>query len=216
MTQTPGSPLPRGPHQLSREQVAESQRTRLMRAFTVLLAERGYSAVTVGELARVASVSRGAFYEHFADKQECLFAAYDRFSLELLSSMTVELGIDLSWPEFVRAALNAYLDGLERDRVAARAFLVQMDGAGPEARERRRALANTMAQALHARYEEFRRQDPTLGPLPVRVFLGLAFAVRELISEALERDESAPLSVVAPDIFTWIAATVQGTRAVGA
>src|ERR1700729_2861076 len=107
-------PLPRGPHGLTREQVGESQRTRLERAFTELLAERGYGGVTIGELARRARVSRGAFYEHFADKRDCLFSAYERFATELLGAMTAGVGDQTAWGEFVETALTGYLGTLER------------------------------------------------------------------------------------------------------
>ena len=77
------APLPRGPHRLARSEVAASQRGRLMTAMAELMADGGYGAVTIGELARRAGVSRSAFYENFADKETCLLAAYDRFAGEL-------------------------------------------------------------------------------------------------------------------------------------
>src|SRR4051812_12390409 len=77
-TATPG--LPRGPHSLTREQVADSQRGRLMAAVTELLAERGYAGLKVADIARVAGVSLATFYEHFADKTECMYAAYELFA----------------------------------------------------------------------------------------------------------------------------------------
>src|SRR3989442_12855138 len=86
--------LPRRPHRLTRTEVAASQRTRLMAAFTELLAERGYAAVTIGELASRAGVSRAAFYEHFADKQACLLAAYDHFAARVVTAMTGSIAGD--------------------------------------------------------------------------------------------------------------------------
>jgi AcrR family transcriptional regulator len=203
-------PLPKGPHGLTREQVGESQRARLERAFTELLAEHGYAGVTIGELAGRARVSRGAFYEHFADKQECLFAAYQGFASGLLDAMTAGVGDDTSWDEFVEVALTGYLGTLERDRVAARAFLVEMDAAGPEARERRRQGVEMLAAMLRERHEAICRSDPALAPLPEPVYLGLCFGVRELIRERLEAQDPAPLTELSPAIVLWVTATVRG------
>lgn len=203
-------PLPRGPHGLTREQVGESQRTRLERAFTELLAERGYAGVTIGELARRARVSRGAFYEHFADKRDCLFSAYERFAAELLGAMTAGVGDQTAWGEFVQTALTGYLGTLEQDRVAARAFLVEMDAAGAEARERRSQGVQMLATMLRERHEAIRRTDPSLAPLPEPVYLGLCLGVRELIRERLEAGDPAPLTELAPAIVFWVTATVRG------
>src|SRR5687768_9673813 len=121
------APLPRGPHRLSREEVAGSQRARLLAAFTELLAERGYAGVTIGELAARASVSRGAFYELFEEKEACLLAAYDAWASELVGEMTRDVADDTPWEGFIGSALGGYLGALERDPVAARAFIVEMD-----------------------------------------------------------------------------------------
>jgi AcrR family transcriptional regulator len=69
--------LPRGPHQLTSEQVTADQRERLIEAMVHLARERGYAATTVGDLIEQAQVSRKTFYEHFADREALLLAAFD-------------------------------------------------------------------------------------------------------------------------------------------
>ncbi len=71
------SRLPRGPHSLSREQVASNQRTRIAMAMLESIGEKGYVATTVSEVVSRAGVSRKAFYQHFANKEECFLATYD-------------------------------------------------------------------------------------------------------------------------------------------
>ena len=44
-------PLPRGPHSLAREQVLASQRGRMLAAIASSVADKGYTATTVGDLA---------------------------------------------------------------------------------------------------------------------------------------------------------------------
>ncbi|MDQ3571333.1 MAG: TetR/AcrR family transcriptional regulator [Actinomycetota bacterium] len=206
----PAKPLPRGPHGLSRDQVAESQRARLLTAFTSLLAQGGYSAVTIGALAERAGVSRGAFYSLFADKQDCLLAAYADFAANLLSAMTAEVAEDADWETFVARTLGAYLGGLESDRVAARAFIVEMDTAGKLARDRRREASHGFASMIAERHAVMRARNPELGGLPKSAFRGLVFGVRELVREELEREGERPLTDLMPEIQVWATAMIAG------
>jgi AcrR family transcriptional regulator len=171
--------------------------------------------VTIGALARRAGVSRAAFYEHFADKEACLLAAYDHFAAALLSAMTADLEPDTSWSAFIDSTLAGYIGMLDADPIAARAFVLEMDGAGPAARRRRREAAQLFASLIAQRHAAMRERDPALGPLPERVYLGIALGVRQLIQDALEEDPGPQLSGLAADIRLWIAAVVAGASAAG-
>ena len=61
-----------------------------------------------------------------------------------------------------------------------------MDAAGKQARDARRDSLNLFATVLAARHREIRAVDPWLAPIPDRVYLAIAFAVRELIRDELE------------------------------
>jgi AcrR family transcriptional regulator len=69
--------LPRGPHRLTDEQVAEDQHRRLIEAMVALAGERGYAATTVADIVKRAEVSRKTFYEHFKAREDLLLAAFD-------------------------------------------------------------------------------------------------------------------------------------------
>ena len=73
----PGKRLPPGRHGLSRAQVGESQRQRLLAASAKCLAERGYGQITLTEVAKTAGVSTATFYQHFEDLRACLLTAYE-------------------------------------------------------------------------------------------------------------------------------------------
>ncbi len=202
--------MPRGPHGLTRETVAESQRARLMRACTELLAERGYAGITVGDLARRAGVSRASFYEHFKDKQECVLTAYDRFAVVLMDAMTADLDEQTTWTEFIDTAVSGYLATLQDDRVVSRAFVVELDGAGPVARERRRTAAHGFAALMASKHAAIRLKDPALGPLDGTVYLALAFSIREVVRDALETGTPANLGDLAPSFLHLVGAVVRG------
>ena len=207
------STLPRGPHALTRDEVSASQHARLVRAFTELLAERGYGAVTIGELAKRAGVSRGAFYEQFSSKEDCLLAAYEAFASGLLVAMTDGVSDDASWDEFISITLDGYLGTLERDPVAARAFIVEMDAGGERARERRRQAIHGFAALLAHRHRSIQAIDSEVGDLPESVYLGLALGVRELVHERLCHEETPRLADLRPDVILWITAMVEGAAA---
>jgi AcrR family transcriptional regulator len=206
----PVAPLPRGPHSMSREEVAASQRLRLMRALVELLADGGWEAVTIGRLAQRAGVSRAAFYAHFASKEDCLLAGYDRFAATLLDRLTADLPRDLGWEDFVALSLERYLGVFVADPTAARAFVIELDGCGPAARARRRAAVHAFAQVIADRHAALRERDPALGPLPDRAYLAMALAVRELVRDALETGRAEDLAELGPDIVAWLRATVRG------
>src|SRR5579884_975427 len=49
---------------------------RICEAMAHVVAERGYSAVTVADVVSAARISRRTFYEHFVDKEACFLETY--------------------------------------------------------------------------------------------------------------------------------------------
>jgi AcrR family transcriptional regulator len=202
--------LPRGPHALSRDQVAGSQRARLMAAIAELVGDEGYAAAKIGAVAKRAGVSPGTFYEHFEDKVDCFLATYDAFAAVLLERIAAVVDPDSDWDDFIHATLDAYLGTLEENPVVARAFLIEIDAAGPAARRRRREAFEQFAALIKVRHEAIRAQDPALGPVPDRIYLALVLGIRELVADALEQSERPRLRELAPDIVFWADALIRG------
>jgi AcrR family transcriptional regulator len=78
--------LPRGNHGLSRAQVVENQRWRLLGAASEVLAERRLAGVSSRLIARRAGVSSHTFYEHFEDVDDVLAAAFANAAQLLVES----------------------------------------------------------------------------------------------------------------------------------
>jgi AcrR family transcriptional regulator len=205
--------LPRGPHALTREEVATSQRARLMAALAHLVGEQGYAAATVGAIVKRAGVSAATFYEHFDDKLACYLAAYDTFAAELLTRIGAVLDPGSDWDTFIAHSLEAYLGTLEESPVVARAFLIESDGAGRVARAKRQEAYHQFAALIKQRHEEIRRLDPTLGPVPDRVYLAITLGVRELAADSLDGGTPDPPTALLPDIVFWIDAVLRGAAA---
>jgi AcrR family transcriptional regulator len=134
--------LPRGPHRLSRAEVARSQRQRLLDATTEAVAEQGYVKTTVADILARAGVSRATFYEQFADREECFQAAYQATAELVADVMAAELermresGDQDSLARLDRV-LGVYLQALQDAPALARVFLVEVYAAGPAAIEQR-------------------------------------------------------------------------------
>jgi AcrR family transcriptional regulator len=170
--------LPRGPHGLSREEVARSQRERLLQATTEVVAERGYAKTTVADIIGRAGVSRATFYELFDDRDDCFQAAY-RANAELVAAvMAAELehvrtGADGDPLAKLDRVLGVYLQALHDAPALARVFLVEVYAAGPAMIEQRRASLEGFVDIVA---ETHRGEPGLIGTKP-----GQRFAVQALV-----------------------------------
>jgi AcrR family transcriptional regulator len=146
--------LPRGRHGLPRELVARSQRERLLAAVVRATAAKGYEAMSVADILEQAGVGRQSFYELFADKLDCLLAAYDLLVDDLATTTTAELEGPGPWPERVRSALAAVLEWLASNPDAAQVMLIELGAVGPVARSRFRVVFHRFATMLNEGLEE--------------------------------------------------------------
>jgi AcrR family transcriptional regulator len=84
----------------------EDSRERLVDAALALFVERGYSAVTVDDIAARAKVSARTFFRHFPDKEEVLFADDDELLPTLLTAIR-HVSSDMTAEEHMNAALGS-------------------------------------------------------------------------------------------------------------
>jgi AcrR family transcriptional regulator len=197
--------LPRGRHKLTREQVGDAQRERLLAAVTELLAAHGYRGFGVGDIARRAGVSLGTFYGCFESKDACVFAGYDRFIEVLLTRMAAVDVPDEDRVALTAALIGAYLETLQQDLAVARAYQVEIDALGPEARARRRDALTLFATYIRDRVA---RAEPGGAPpaeLPWTAYIGVVYAARQLASDALDTAARPDLTELGADLRVWIA-----------
>lgn len=207
-------PLPHGPHELTREQVADSQRRRLTAALTELMAERGYAGVRLAELVARAGVSKATFYEHFADKEQCMLAAYEEFLRTLIAEIAPLVAEESpSLADFVRSVVTRYVEVTARDVTAARAFFVELDAAGPAARARRRGERQAFIALFAQRHRQFRDRDPSLAPLPRIAYEAIVDAAREIVRDRLDAEPEPDLRELIPDLTLTFTAIFQGAAA---
>jgi AcrR family transcriptional regulator len=185
----PNRALPRGPHNLSREEVEFSQRARLLHAATEAVAELGYVKTTVADILARAGVSRATFYQLFRDKEDCFIAAYELNAQFVAAAMTSELETvrasgELDPLEKLEHVLGVFLAALRSAPALARVFLVEVYAAGPAAIEQRRASMEQFADIVA---ETHRGETGVLGTEPAQRFAAQAFvgSVSAMVTNAI-------------------------------
>jgi AcrR family transcriptional regulator len=142
--------LPPGRHGLPRSFVVRNQRLRIVAAMLRVLPRHGYPATTIGHVTGEAGVSRAAFYQQFASKEDCFLATYDLASQWLCDRVELAVGADDEWPARVRAGVSEAHRLLSANPAVAHLIAVEAAQAGPAARERQQACLARFAAALRA------------------------------------------------------------------
>ena len=79
--------VPRGRHAPPLEVRLTVQRRRLYEAAAAVFARVGYAEASAEAIAREAGMSKATFYEHFANKEECILALFDEAATEVTRAL---------------------------------------------------------------------------------------------------------------------------------
>jgi AcrR family transcriptional regulator len=142
----------RGRHAPPPEVRLPLQRERLLRAAAREFAERGYAGVSSESISRRAGMSKATFYEHFANKEECMLALFD-MGAELVQAAMAQAAHNApvgDARERVRAGTRAFLSALAEHPEFAQTLLVEIIGAGPRAAQRRDQILQAFADVVDA------------------------------------------------------------------
>ncbi len=144
--------LPKGRHQLSRQQVADAQRLRLAVGLAEAMVEGGYVGTPVAAILKRAGVARETFYQLYDDKLGCFLEALALVGEVLGAELAAALDGPGDGAPIDRAgrAIERYLATIVEQPAFARLFLVEVHAAGPEALERRARLQARLVDALAA------------------------------------------------------------------
>jgi AcrR family transcriptional regulator len=140
--------VPTGRHGLPANVVAEHQRERLLAATTALVAKRGYQATTVDQIVKAAKVGYVAFYELFADKEDCFLAAFERIVAETRSELDEAVDPEAPWAEQICRGLGTLVAAVAAETGRARVALVEVQAAGPVAYRRYEAAIDSAVPKL--------------------------------------------------------------------
>jgi AcrR family transcriptional regulator len=143
--------LPTGAHGIDPEEVKRDQRQRLQSAIVELIAERGYQAVRILDLTKLARVSRPTFYSLYDDKEELFLAAYDeiaqRTAMTVIAAYGVKDASDVPNGR-LQAAIRAFAELAAGAPEATSLMVLGAFGAGPKAIERRNRTLEALEQSI--------------------------------------------------------------------
>ena len=128
------------------------QRERLLRAAAREFAERGYAGASSESISRRAGMSKATFYEHYANKEECMLALFD-MGAEVVQDAMAQAARNApvgDARERLRAGTRAFLGALAEHPEFAQTLLVEIIGAGPRAAQRRDEILQAFADVLDA------------------------------------------------------------------
>ena len=127
------------------------QRERLLAAAAEEFAQRGYAQASSESISRRAGMSKATFYEHFANKEECMLALFDarpRWSSRRWRKRPP--GPDRDAGGAAQGGDRAFLTTLAEHPEFAQTLLVEIVGAGPKAARRRDQIMEQFAELLDA------------------------------------------------------------------
>src|ERR1700704_5716345 len=106
--------VPRGRHARPLEVRLAVRRRRLFEAAAAVFARVGYAEASAESISREAGMSKATFYEHFANKEECILALFDEAATEIVRAMATASDADGydSYEERVTAGVRAFLETL--------------------------------------------------------------------------------------------------------
>jgi AcrR family transcriptional regulator len=178
--------VPRGRHAPPLEVRLEVQRRRLFAAAATVFSREGYGQATAEGIAREAGMSKATFYEHFANKEECIVALFDEATAALRNAMEDASRVAGQYGTYearVRSRIVTMLAVIDAFPAYVQTLLVEVIGAGARATRRRDEMLDTFADYLIA---DNLSHAPDFGA-PVFRTRDDAFAVVGAIAERIGR-----------------------------
>jgi AcrR family transcriptional regulator len=128
--------------------VTPSKRQAILNGMLEAVGAEGYERTSVRTVLDRTGVYRQAFYDHFADKDDCYLQAYDGGVERVEALMVAAAAEEPSWTGKLRAGLGALLDFLDREPDVGRALIVEVHAAGHQALARRSAVMRRVSSFL--------------------------------------------------------------------
>jgi AcrR family transcriptional regulator len=168
------------------------RRARILLALASCMAEKGYRATTISDIARVGRVSKTVVYAHFRDKEECLLElvsrATDKVIEAIIRAQTDAERRELPWRERLRATVAALLDALASGPEVAWATVVEIQAAGTAARALRRSMIDRYVDLICTTADDLASQFPSeVRRVDRHLVLAAVGGIHELMLACLER-----------------------------
>jgi AcrR family transcriptional regulator len=112
------------------------------------VARKGFSAVTIADLAATARVSKRSFHEQFRDKSDCFIALYEGSCLRSLAVLQQAFDAKRDWHDQVEQVLAAYFGALAANPALLSTLFIDIMAIGPAGLAARRRTTERMARFI--------------------------------------------------------------------
>jgi AcrR family transcriptional regulator len=163
-----------------------------------LIAAKGYPAIRISDLAKLAHVSPPTLYSLYADKEELFIGTYEDIASRAGAVIAGATFASESPEDRLPAAMRAFADLATHEPQAVSLLLVGSFGAGPKALEKRRVALQMLEAYIHANRDPGGHSDAT--DLTVKAVLG---GIREVTSTRLREGRQMELPGLADGIAAW-------------
>ncbi len=172
------------------------RRGRILWALATCMAQKGYRATTIADIARAGRVSKTVVYMHFRDKEHCLLELYSRATDRVLETVrTAEAqAANLPWRDRLRVVTATYLETLASGPAVAWAALVEVQAAGRSALTLRRDVIDRYVDLLSGTAAELAERHPAeVRSVSRSLVLAAVGGINELMLARVERGEAERL-----------------------
>lgn len=202
--------IPGGHHGLSPEEVADSQRARILDALRVAVAEHGYQDASVADVIKHAGVSRKTFYAQFEDKEDCFVVAYDEHVRRLQAVVLDAFDAQDEWVPALRAGLTALLNALAYDPAMARFCFVDVLAAGPKAAARRNEAMRALEEILELGTREQGSGEDDVAVLPRALGMSMVGGLGEVLYQEIVAGRAEQLPEQVADLMYALVLPFEG------
>ncbi len=176
--------IPPGRPRISREEVRENHRRRILAAVTQAAKEKGYTATTIADISRIAGVDARVFSGLFSGKQEAFLAAHELGVQATMAATAAAFLVEASWPERVWSAGLAFTGFLEANPLIAHNGFVEAYAVGSDAVKLIEDSRAGFTIFLQEGYQAYPQSDP-----PSRDALDAIAATTFELAYSLTREE---------------------------
>jgi AcrR family transcriptional regulator len=186
-------PLGPGRQRLSKEEIAENHRQRIMFATARAVQEHGYNEVTVAMVMKLAGLDGRAFYRLFSDKADAFTAIHELGFQYLMSAAAGGFFAGEGWPERIWEGFRAATQSIDDTPTFAHVGFVEAYAVGPAAIQR--VEDSRIAFTIFLR-EGYRCQDlaePAPSPLALEAIVTTIFEIIYLEARATRTPQTERL-----------------------
>lgn len=164
------------------------------------VAASGYGRTSVKQVVTLAGVSRRAFYEQFANKEECFLATLDLIASQAMDHIAAGYrSTEGTLEQRMGSALEMFAKVVKDNPKGARLMLVEAPSAGPAGWERLTQTMSIFEERLAASFAH----APDAAPLPEPVARAIVGGLRRATFVRLLEQRTSEMPDLVGDLLSW-------------